>query len=249
MQGIGSKKARLPLQTNGGGGTPTSLELTPPTAQNEIGERHCVTATVRDANNNPVPGVTVRFRVTGPGATSGSKVTTANGTAEFCYSSSLPGDDLIDAYADLDQDNVQDAGEPSDTATKTWVLPPSSELCEVKVTNGGWIIAANGDRASFGGNAKSDAAGNVSGNENYQDHGPAQPMHVKSIVVTTLLCNEARTRATILGKATIDGSGSHDFRIDVADFGEPGSNDRYRMRINAYDSGEQVLQAGNVQIH
>jgi hypothetical protein len=40
-------------------------------------------------------------------------------------------------------------------------------------TNGGWIIAMNGDRTSFGGNAKADDDGNVTGQEEYQDHGPA----------------------------------------------------------------------------
>jgi hypothetical protein len=39
--------------------------------------------------------------------------------------------------------------------------------CEIKITNGGWIIANNGDRANFGGNAKADENSNTSGNEEY----------------------------------------------------------------------------------
>jgi hypothetical protein len=56
--------------------------------------------------------------------------------------------------------------------------------------------------------------------------------------------------ASIFGTATIDGAGSFVFRIDVVDLGEPGTNDRYRLRLsNGYDSGNQQLEGGNVQIH
>jgi hypothetical protein len=56
--------------------------------------------------------------------------------------------------------------------------------------------------------------------------------------------------ASIFGTATINGSGSFDFRIDVQDLGEPGQNDRYRIRLsNGYDSGDQQLRSGNIQIH
>jgi hypothetical protein len=119
-----------------------------------------------------------------------------------------------------------------------------------KITNGGWIIANNGDRANFGGNAKADEDGNVSGQEEYQDKGPADPFNLHGDV-TVIVCDTSDpTRATIFGDATIDGSGSHTFRIDVRDFAEPGKGvDTYRMRVNAYDSGEQVLRGGNIQIH
>jgi hypothetical protein len=64
------------------------------------------------------------------------------------------------------------------------------------------------------------------------------------------VCNATRTRASIFGQATIDGSGTYDYRIDLQDLGEPGKTDTYRIRLsNGYDSGEQVLNQGNVQIH
>ena len=142
--------------------------------------------------------------------------------------------------------------EPFDDATKTWIFPVSTPGCEVKITNGGWIIAANTDRASFGGNAKVDADGNVSGQEEYQDHGPVQPMnaHGNVLVVT---CSPNQTQATIFGNATVDGTGSYLYRIDVKDLAEPGVGlDTYRFRLeppSTYDSGEQLLRGGNVQIH
>ena len=232
-------------------GPPARVTLTPVTDTNPVDTQHCVTATVTDLFGNPTPGVRVRFSVTGSVMTSGSATTGPTGQAQFCYiGPALPGADVINAYADTDNDNTQDPGEPSAVppATKIWVLPTSTPGCEAKITNGGWIIAMNGDRASFGGNAKADEDGNTSGQENYQDHGPATPFHLHGNVLA-IVCNSP-TSATIFGEATIDGSGSHTYRIDVQDNGEPGKGvDRYRMRVNAYDSGDQVLQGGNVQIH
>ena len=45
-------------------------------------------------------------------------MTNAAGQATFCYTSSLPGNDSILAYADTNGNNMQDTGEPSDTAAK-----------------------------------------------------------------------------------------------------------------------------------
>ena len=59
--------------------------------------------------------------------------------------------------------------------------------------------------------------------------------------------------ASIFGTATIDGSGTYDFRIDLKDVAEPGRGmDTYRIRLSTvplYDSGEHTLEGGNVQIH
>ena len=230
-------------------GGPARLTLDPKTDTNPVDTQHCVTGTVTDAAGNPVANIVVRFSVTGSMNTSGNDTTDANGEAEFCYTGpALPGADAIHAYADTDNDSTQDATEPFDDATKAWVLPVTTPGCEIKITNGGWIIASNGDRASFGGNAKADEDGNVSGNEEYQDHGPAQPFNLHGNVLV-VVCN-SMTSATIFGEATIDGSGSHTYRIDVQDLGEPGKGvDHYRMRVNAYDSGDQILRGGNVQIH
>ncbi len=129
------------------------------------------------------------------------------------------------------------------------MLPVSTPGCEVKITNGGWIIANNGDKSSFGGNAKVDADGNVSGNEEYQDHGPADPMNLSGNVLV-VVCTSA-TQATIYGEATIDGSGSFLYRLNVEDNAEPGKDmDKYWILVdNGYDSGNQILKGGNVQIH
>lgn len=225
---------------------PATLELEPAADTNVVDDEHCVTATVEDAFGNPTPGITVRFSVAGSVTTSGSATTNAAGEASFCYTGpALPGADVITAYADTDGDNVNDADEPEDTATKAWVLGETTAGC--KVTYGGRITAANGDKATFGGNAKADG---LKGQEQYQDHGPATPMNVHSIDVVAVVCSRDGTQASIFGTATVNGSGSFDYRIDLKDLGEPGSSDTYRIRLsNGYDSGEQTLSGGNVQIH
>ena len=155
---------------------------------------------------------------------------------------------MIRAFADTNNNGTQDVGEPSDTATKVWVLPTSTPGC--KVTYGGRITAANGDKATFGGNANVRASG-PSGEEEYQDHGAAADLNVHSIEVQSVTCSADGKSASIFGTATINGSGSVNFRIDVTDNGEPGAgSDTYRIRLSTgYDSGEQTLTGGNVQVH
>jgi hypothetical protein len=225
-------------------GPPDSLELTPATDTNPVDTQHCVTAAVEDAADNPTPNVTVRFSVTGSVTTSGADTTDASGEATFCYTGpALPGVDAIAAYADTDNDSTQDADEPGDTAAKTWVVPVSTPGC--KVTYGGRITAANGDKATFGGNAHVPPKGQ----EQYRDHGPAADLNVHSLDVQAVTCSTDGTQASIFGEATVGGA-TFDYRIDLQDLGEPGVDDTYRIRLsNGYDSGVQVLESGNVQIH
>jgi hypothetical protein len=232
-------------------GPAATLTLDPAADVNPVGSQHCVTGTVQDAFTNPVAGVTVRFTVTGAVNTGGSATTNTSGQATFCYiGPPLPGADAITAYADTDNDNTQDAGEPAGAATKDWMLPPTTPLVEVKITEGGRITAANGDQATFGGSAKSSESGATEGQQHYRDHGPAQPLNVSSINVLAIVL-ESPTRASIYGQATIDGSGSFFYRIQVQDLGEPGvGQDTYWILLQTgYNSGEQVLEGGNVQIH
>jgi hypothetical protein len=229
---------------------PTTLTLDPLAATNPVGTQHCVTATVLDQFGDPMEDVEVVFSVSGSVTDGGTVTTDSNGEAEFCYQGpDFPGADAIHAFADSNSSGDEDPGEPFGDATKTWVLPVSTPGCEVKITNGGWIIADNGDKSSFGGVAMADGAGNASGNEEYQDHGPADPFNLHGSVLV-VVC-DSTTSATIYGQATIDGAGSHFYRIRVEDNKEPGKGfDKYWMLIDTgYDSGNKVLKGGNVQIH
>jgi len=226
---------------------PATLTLNPPAATNPVDSQHCITATMQDAAGNPVPNIVGRFQVIGSVNTSGSATTDSNGEATFCYfGPPLPGADTITAYADTNNNNVQDPGEPNDVAEKTWVLPTTTPLCEIN--NGGWIVAANGDRASFGGSAKANQSGETQGQQEYQDHGPVEGLKMHSINVLAIVC-DGSTRASIFGQATINGSGVFNYRINVEDLGEPGrGQDKYWLLMDGYNSGEQILRGGNVQI-
>lgn len=79
-----------------------------------------MTATASDSAGNPVPGVTVRFSVTGANSASGSDTTDQDGQATFTYTGTNQGVDAISAFADNDDNGTQDPGEPADTATKVW---------------------------------------------------------------------------------------------------------------------------------
>jgi hypothetical protein len=233
-----------------GVGAPAMLTLAPSAATNPVGTQHCVTATVEDVAGNPVSGVTVHFTVTGSVNTSGSDVTDANGQATFCYMGPLlPGPDAITAFADTNNNGTQDVGEPTGAATKTWVLPVTTPLCQITITEGGRITAANGDKATFGGNAQSSATGQTKGQQEYQDHGPVQGMNVKSINVQAIVCEDT-TQASIYGQATINRAGSFFYRINVKDLADPGvGEDTYWILLqNGYNSSEKTLEGGNIQI-
>jgi hypothetical protein len=230
---------------------PATVTLDPETDANPVDSQHCVTATVRDAFGNPTPGIVVRFTVRGSVSATGSATTNAAGEATFCYAGPLlPGEDAITAYADTDNDGAQGPAEPGAAAAKTWLPPASTPLCEIKISSGGRITAANGDTATFGGNARLEADEGTPGQEEYHDHGPVQPMKVKSIEVVAVMCDDAGREASIYGHATIDGKGSFFYRIKVKDLAEAGTGqDTYWIVLqNGYDSGEQVLEGGNVQV-
>jgi hypothetical protein len=127
----------------------------------------------------------------------------------------------------------------------------STPLCNVDITNGGWITADKGDKATFGGNAKVSSEGFTSGQEQYQDHGPAQDIMVKSLSVNNVTCSADHTEATIMGFASVNGSGEYAYEIDVKDLGQSGSSDTYEIKLVTYpyDSGEHTLGGGNITIH
>jgi hypothetical protein len=222
-----------------------------------------VKAEVRDAFGNATPDRLVRFDVEGaseqdkdPADEDGSDRTDEFGNADFCYTGpDLPGADTIHAYADNDEDNVQDANEPFDDAAKTWVLPPSTPGCEITIHNGGWIRTLTGSKGSFGGNARIELDGTITrGQMEYQDHSTLTPITFHSINVLVIVCDPDRKRADIYGTGQVNGVGPVHYRIRVRDLGEPGSApgpDTYQIITAAYASGpeDNPLQGGNIQIH
>jgi hypothetical protein len=135
-----------------------------------------------------------------------------------------------------------------DNSRRTGIV--STPGCEIKINNGGSISALNGDKATFGGNAKVSLSGATSGQQLYQDHGPVQPLTFKATTVEAVVCSDDRTEAEIHGTGTVDGAGSYEYRIKLKDAGEPGTDDMYGILIPGvlYASGDRQLEGGNVQI-
>jgi hypothetical protein len=229
-----------------GGSPPSGLTLSPKDATNDVGTQHCVTAGVTDDSGQPAVGETVRFAVTGSVETAGSSTTGPGGETSFCYSGpELPGVDAITAFADSDRDGQNEAGEPADTAAKTWVLPSSTSACAASAA--GRITAANGDRATFRGAAHMSAGAKPSGRLYYLDRGPADRITVRSLSVDALVCSD--DSATIFGRARVNSSVA-EYRIDLSDRSGPDQRDRYRILLGSgYDSGAQQLEVGSVRVH
>jgi hypothetical protein len=111
-------------------GPATAIALTPETDTNTVDTDHTMTATVTDEFGNPVAGEDVHFAVTGGGTpvpTSGDDVTDAAGQATFVFTNSTEITNTITACIDDPPIQACDMGEPNDTATKTWELPPEPE--------------------------------------------------------------------------------------------------------------------------
>lgn len=135
-----------------------------------------------------------------------------------------------------------------DKSERTGIV--STPNCEIKISDGGKITALIGDDGTFGGNAKVSATGATTGQQTYHDHGPLQPLDFKALTVEAVICDQDEMTAEIHGTGTVDGAGSYQYRIKLDDEGEPGTNDKYGILIPGagYDSGDQQLEGGNVQI-
>lgn len=123
-------------------------------------------------------------------------------------------------------------------------VPPASTE-GAKVTAGGWI-PADASKATFGLTAKVKADGTPSGHLTYQDH--ALGRTVKSTAVTAVVVTG--NCAKVLGTATVNGSGSFGFEVDVCDNAEPGKGaDTFSIGMSDGYANAGTLGGGNVQLH
>jgi hypothetical protein len=121
---------------------------------------------------------------------------------------------------------------------------------DCEVADGGRIVAANGDDATFGGSASTVRS---LAHQVYVDHGPVSPFRFRSLTLTATVCDPDGRRAELYGTGRVDFALGMDqiveYRIAVADVGEGRRFDAYRITLsNGYDSGEQLVRQGNVQI-
>ncbi len=113
------------------------------------------------------------------------------------------------------------------------------------VTGGGWIIAPDSAKGTFG------VAGGIKngafwGHLVYIDHGTG--MRVKGTGVTAYVSTGSTSRH-IEGTAEINGQGGFTYQVDVADNGEPGTNDTFAIKLSNGYSASGTLAGGNIQLH
>jgi hypothetical protein len=96
------------------------------------------------------------------------------------------------------------------------------------VAGGGQLIH-NGFKANVGVNIKYLKNGNAQGSLLYIEHRPTGDVKVKSNVIgnMAIVGNEALPS----GKATVNGVGNHSFIARIIDNGDPGSTDRFGLRL------------------
>jgi hypothetical protein len=123
---------------------------------------------------------------------------------------------------------------------------------DCRVSGGGQIVSATGDRATFGGSAVREGPTAARGHEVFIDHGPATELRFRSLTVNAMVCNlDART-AVLTGQGRVEtdlGLGEIvQYRIEVfAPNNRGGSPDFYRITLsNGYESGFQPVVHGNI---
>ena len=117
---------------------PDEITLEPATDTNTVGTDHTVTATVTDEFGTPVAGEAVHFAVTGVGTpvpASGDDTTDADGEATFTFTNETAGANTVTACVDANADQSCGGGELSDTATKTWVAGPATDIALTPATD------------------------------------------------------------------------------------------------------------------
>ncbi len=104
----------------------TSVELAPKTASKNVGQQHCVVATVKDQFGDPVVGVRVDFEATGANSAAGFANTLADGTAEFCYTGTSAGTDNIVASVGTLNDDASVVWNQAATVTTISLAPKTA---------------------------------------------------------------------------------------------------------------------------
>lgn len=115
------------------------------------------------------------------------------------------------------------------------------------VTGGGWITGTpSGQKGNFG------VAGGIKngafwGHLEYIDHGPGGPT-VHGTGVTAYVVVNATTRH-IEGTAQVNGQSGFTYGVDVADNGEPGTNDTFKIALSNGYVASATLGGGNIKLH
>lgn len=120
---------------------PSTLQISPVNQTLTQGQTETITVTALDIANQPYVGKSVRYTVSGANPQSGSVVLNAAGQAQISYVGHNAGIDTTQLFVDLAGNGVKTPGDPSGTATVTFVPPPPTPNSSYKVQS----IKANSD--------------------------------------------------------------------------------------------------------
>jgi hypothetical protein len=120
---------------------PSTLQISPVNRTLTQGQTETITVTALDITNQPYAGKSVRYTVSGANPQSGSVVLNAAGQAQISYVGHNAGIDTTQLFVDLAGNGVKTLGDPSGTATVTFVPPPPTPNSSYKVQS----IHANSD--------------------------------------------------------------------------------------------------------
>jgi hypothetical protein len=107
----------------------TTVSLSPENAATTVGSEHCLQATVRDQDNNPLTGIRVDFAVSGANTATSFANTNASGMAQFCYTPALAGSDNIVASVGGLNDTAMNEVTIDDEDSDGDEVPDSADNC------------------------------------------------------------------------------------------------------------------------
>jgi hypothetical protein len=222
-------------------GDPNTIVLVPADATRTVSTGHTVIATVSDVLARPVPGVVVRFVVSGATSTGGRCVTESDGMCEFAYDGpDLPGTDSIAAHVDMDDDGHHDATEPAaEPSTVTWTAPQSTHGL---VSGQAWVGGTPGGariRLKI-----------VSSTDGLTGMCEVSDLQAATNVTCETVTAFARDGTTIVafGEALINGQ-STSYRIDAQDGGGVPGSDAIRFQTTSGYLLEGSISGGNIHVH
>src|SRR5207248_931874 len=141
------------------------------------------------------------------------------------------------------------------SGSMTWLglpnvtVPPPPSSTPGKASGGGCINNPGKQTFGFYAEYQSGASG-PGGDLSFDDHAGTK---VKATAIASLVIGSGN-RATVKGSATINGSGSYNFQLDVVDSGEPGRNDTFHLLVTnpvaplwKYETSG-TLAGGNIQV-
>lgn len=211
---------------------PTTLTLSPSAAVNPLDEPHTVTATLTDQYGSPVGDYSVVFTLGGAATGSGSCITDVLGQCPYTFPApAFPGLVTITACADAYGDGTCEADSPVAAATKTYVLPASTQ----GTASGGGRIGT----VAISFTAKSDARTLTGTCTVVSSTATAKCLDVTAYVQTG-------KSATFYGHATVNGVETL-YRVHVVDVSKSGAGDVFTFTTASGYSVGGTLTDGSLQ--